>query len=227
MRKQFTKQEKLKKTYRKLSKKYDLTWKELRNQPYRDVEPFQRGWIIYITLRDDILRRKDVDFLLELLDLGYHKTLLTREVNHIRSVRRGVYFYFNGNWGTNLIPKRKHITPKQYNEFPERIKKYFTQFERYGRIYYKINIPYYWIKLKVKPNIVTKVMDINPKLESEYDKLRNLLNHQYWWRFDKYKDRWYHWKITKERCFIKAETYKHIQQELSLDPYEDWDFLEP
>lgn len=37
----------------------------------------------------------------------------------------------------------------------------------------------------------------------------------------------YRWKITKKRHFIKAETYKHIQQELSLDLYEDWDFLEP
>ena len=76
----------------------------------------------------------------------------------------------------------------------------------------KINIPYYWIRLKVKPNIVTRVMDVNPKLKSEYDKLRNLLNHQYWWRFDKYKDRWYHWNIAKERYFIKAETYKILKE---------------
>ena len=219
MRKRFTKQEKLKKEYRELSIKRNLIFKKMLNQPYVDVKPFQKGWNIYITLRGDILRRNDADFLLTLLELGYNKNRYTRSITHIKNIRKGIYYYCGNKFIINLIPERKHFTIKQYNEFSERIKKYFDKFENYGRVYYKINIPYYWIKLNARPNIVTKIRDINPELQSKYDKILNLLKRKCYWKFGVCKDKYWDFNITKTRHFIKHETYKYVQEEITNNYY--------
>ncbi len=202
----------LHKKYLTLSKQYDEVRQEKKNQPLRDVKPFQSGWKVFVSFRDDIMNRDDVYFLFHLLSIGYEKYWITRNIKHIKAVRNNIYAIVERNNYVNLIPRRKKISIKQYESFTAREQKWFTKYETiYNHTYYKINIPLYWIKLKVKPNIVTQIKDINPELESQYQLIRNELNHNYWWRFDKGKG--YKHRIWNNRSYIKQETQNILKQE--------------
>lgn len=174
------------KEYIRLSKRQDEINKERRNQPWIYVTPFQKGWETSIILRDDIANRNDANFILHLIDIGYREHKLIRKLEHVRLIRRGIYIH---KWKSkyddkihteSFIPDKVSFSEKQYEKLSDREKRWFYR-DRYSVWYdkrklYYLNIPNYWIRLKVKPCIYDRIMDKNGDLESEYEKISDKLH---------------------------------------------------
>lgn len=217
------KYEKRYKEFIKAINRLDEVEEELRNLPLRPLKiPFQRGWEVSIRLRDDIARRSDVDTIYKIIELGYHEGYVTQSLNEVKAIRRGEksipYIDWRGRKGNrSLIPTKRHITEKQYEELPESIKKYLDFdrlceiYKKYGRKTYSVYLPEYWLNLKARPHIVTHQYIKGGELERERDELRSFLE-QYWRECGRgyYKeDRW-----KDDRKKIKINLRKLIKCEI-------------
>ena len=178
------KHDRYQKESRRLIKRLNEIRKEIRNQPFIDVPPFQRGWETSIVLREDISNRSDADFILHLIDIGYHKTKHIHKLEHVKMIKRGIYEYDykcgDGRTCTqSFVPDRISFSEKQFESLSIREKNYFYQssyaYYSYNRISYNLNIPKYWITLKVKAVFYDKIMDKNGELETEYQEVLSKL----------------------------------------------------
>jgi len=174
---------KLTKKQRKLYLEYLKIIDKIRNLPYVELDkPIHKGWNIIHTLRQDILNRKDADILKKALVLGTYNYSLFNS-NHIRQIRKGNYTYNDYVYDYKLkkyvfINKdRRHVKDLNQDEFdkiPDNLKKYFDKrLNKYGRIFYKLNFPKYYYKLKVKKRYVTKVQGLDNCLESRRSEIYN------------------------------------------------------
>lgn len=222
MRKRFTKQYQLEKQNRKLYEELNEIYKKETALPYIEVEPYQRGWEIHITLKDDILNRKDAEFLLLMLSVGYMERSYygsTRDVSIVRMVREGRLKLPVSKYShmSCLIPKRYKFSEEQYNAFPERWRKYFSKYRHSyytDREYYKLNISPQWLRLKIKPHIITKERDIDPNLMSRKQEIYNELDRSSMYSIGKksYRDEWTN--PYQSRSKLKAEYLKEQRVEL-------------
>lgn len=181
------------KKYLALQREQKQINEQMRNLPKVQVEPFQKGWEVFVSLRDDILRRDDAPFLLELIDKSYHRHFVYQadKVRLIRKGEKGVMHRYRNtpkhhSHYESFIPKRKRYLVKQYEQFSEREKKYFELYEDWynrGNKYYQIYFPMYWLKLKVKPNIVTEINGLNPDLESRDKEIDEIIFRKYAYKF--------------------------------------------
>lgn len=171
----------------RLMKELDSVRKEILQQPFVEVPPFQMGWEVSIILRDDISNRNDADFIRHLINIGYKKFNIIKKIEYVRLIRKGILTYtWKSKYSNNInsidfVPDRIFLSEKQYEKLSEREKAYFKKdrwgiYNYYNRNNYFLNIPQYWIKLKVKPRIFNKIMDKNGELESRYVKLIDKLH---------------------------------------------------
>lgn len=173
------------KSYLKKEREYNKLWQEIRKAPYKTVPAFQYGWLISYDLRDDIKNRKDYPEILEAVRLTF-KNWVTRDVKLVRMIRQlKLWTEIRNN---KLYPTHLYswyprglsysISEEKYKELPPSVAKlfYIAKYDDYfklitGKPRYKINIPYYWIALKAKPNMVNQVKDIDSALQSKHDRL--------------------------------------------------------
>ena len=170
-------------------------------------EPYQRGWILYLDLRDDIKRRRDYPSIKRAFDLATVEAR-TRDVKLIKKIRsKKAYLPISREEGTRRLgfyefPQLVKIRKSEYDNLLPSEKKWYDldSFEEkwasFRGSYYRLNIPLYWIEIKVKPNIITHSYAINPALEKELAELKKKLDvywkefgHNYSTSYPAYKDR--------------------------------------
>lgn len=170
-------------------------------------EPYQRGWILYLDLRDDIKRRRDYPSIKRAFDLATVEAR-TRDVKLIKKIRsKKAYLSISREVGTRRLgfyefPQLVKIRKSEYDNLLPSEKKWYDldSFEEkwasFRGSYYRLNIPLYWIEIKVKPNIITHSYAINPALEKELAELKKKLDvywkefgHNYSTSYPAYKDR--------------------------------------
>lgn len=149
-----------------MEKSYNEIYQEILKLPLLPLsEPVQKGWEITQKLRDDIERRKDADELKEAIRIGYYPTRYTDKEKEVKLIRSGKKNYTinvkKQRVCIDLRLSRRIILEKEYDTLPDKIKKYFyldttnEAYTKYGRRYYYIHIPDYYLVLKAKPNILT------------------------------------------------------------------------
>ena len=179
-----------------------------RNMPAVPLkEPYQRGWIVYLDLREDIKRRKDYPSIRKAFDLAAVEAR-TRDVRLIKRLRSNRSYLpicrdvSVKKLGFYQFPQLSKIRKSEYeNLLPSERKWYeLASFEEkwasFRGSYYQLNIPLYWVEVKVKPNIITHTYALNSALEKELAELRKKLDiywkefgHNYSTSYPAYKDR--------------------------------------
>lgn len=179
-----SKHERRYKTYLEYQKKYDEVWDEIRSLPWTPIaKPYQDGWEVYIDVRDDIKSRKDYSEIKEMIEMCY-SSQRCRDVKVIRRIRKTNGFR-DIAWGEKKwrgwLPIRNMLPQYKYEQLEISKRKWFSKdsysakWSSFKGFQYFLDIPYYWMILKVKPYIVTHTRDKNPKLESELKFLRGKL----------------------------------------------------
>jgi len=177
------KHEKKYKEYVRMQKRCDELWREIRKLPLIELdEPYQKGWIIKLELREDIRRRADGDIIQKMLDMSFRETTTT-SVKHVRMIRQGKKSYYVGNRHYSLFPPRQCISHETYLSLNPSEQKYF-HLDRFSYGYltkghktYYGHFPEYWLVIKARPNIITHRRQKGGELEKEYDYLHHKLYH--------------------------------------------------
>ena len=179
---QHTKQETFEKSIIAMEKRLQELRQLKYNRPKVKIdEPYQDGWIVYISLRDDAMRRDDVYKMLEVIELSgtTHYTRNAKLVSEIRK-RKGLHecrklFWYKQNIYT-LYTEGPHFRPmdeKQFSKLDEALKSSYysyTEYIRWGNTTitkYVPNIPDYYLVLKVRPYMVTERYEIDPAVLAE------------------------------------------------------------
>ncbi len=191
------KHEKWKKRGIVLGKELDEVNRELRNKKVKSVTPFQDGWTISLNLREEDLRRADINDTVFLVNF-LKKDTFTRNVELVKGVRRDHkfsscehLFYYKGWDGTYSYngPHLASLTEKKFQELEDKYKKYFTRIEKvrvgrwggvtYTEVTYKFDIPKHMLVMKVTKRIVKEIVDIDPELVAKESYLGDELK-PYW-----------------------------------------------
>lgn len=184
--------------------KYEATFKEFLGMQKRKEElrkilstlppvpldkPYQRGWDVFVGLRDDVLNRDDSFDIQMAIDIGYNRGGRVKKVEDVKNIRKGEKGYYKKEgkqrvW-VSYYPQLKLISEKEYELIPSAIHKFFmldTLSDRYklwGHKFYVLNLPSYYTVLKVKPHMVTHVYTKDGELESEKEFLDQKLDKFY------------------------------------------------
>lgn len=180
--------EERKRYYRKLRKRDKELEETKRKLPYRDLkEPIHSGWFLEINLSEQALKAKGGEQLQEALVLA-RKEFITHETKKISKIRdnkslaevRKLFttstFFKKQYRGPGLIT----FSEKDFkNKIPEHLRKWFKEYRLDGKEYtnpitgkqyskvYQLYITDDKLVCKVRKRILTKIKDINPKIESE------------------------------------------------------------
>ena len=168
--------------------------------PWRKLEtPIQDGWELSFRLTAEAMRRKDGERMLQALqmcDKGF--TLRKGNNEKVSAIRKLEKFndikplftnttslgvvYYNG-------PHLSHITEKQFKELEEGVTKFFTRTEtvttsrwggqKFTNVKYLINIPEYYICIRIKKRMLNAVQDIDTELLKEEDFIDDKLEEYY------------------------------------------------
>lgn len=210
------------KKFIKAEKRLNQIWKEVREQPYRELkEPYQAGWILIPTLRDDFMRSDKGPIVKGLIE-RFGKNCVVRSSKLISRIRKNPtisnvdsVLSSKGRLYRPDAPHIRAITKKEYDVLSEQQKKYFSPISPFLKAYrtgdYELNIPFHYIVIKIKKRIITHIQDINPILLKEEAELRHTLLP--YWRGKNYGG--YHWfENKKERRRSKVELTKiELEQE--------------
>lgn len=158
--------------------------KKLRTLPLKKLDtPFQKGWLVYFDIREDIKSRKDYIYIKEAFDLTYKDNyLLEKDPKHITMIRSGVQYYKKEGKIILLYPGKRSISKKVYESLKPQTQKYFYldtlsySYEKYKREFYFLNLPRYFLVLKTKKNIITHYIERGGELEKERAYLKDLFN---------------------------------------------------
>ena len=181
------KQEKRYRDYLKCNNRYWEIREQIRKMPAVKLDkPYQKGWVIYLDLRDDIKNRKDYSAIRKCFDLVARESK-TRDVKVIKRLRgtkryNKAYPLFKDNWLGNIVPSFGTIDEKRYSSLAPDEKKFFeidpehAKWVSFRGNRYWLNIPHFWIEVKVKPNMITHHYQVNPALEKEMAELDKKLD---------------------------------------------------
>lgn len=183
-----SKQERQYKEYIQLERRYWDVEEKLRAVPYTPLkEPFQRGWDIYFDFRSDIKNRRDFPAIKRAFDLchsaGYTKNVtFVKRIRNNRSLRSFTLKDIEEKrYGYGVFPVLVPIRERIYEGLAKDVARYFykdvesEKWKAFRGSYYRVDIPRYYLELKVKPHIVTHKRDKNSELEKEADFLRKKL----------------------------------------------------
>lgn len=159
-----------------------------RSQPYLTVEPFLNGWICDVQIKPQYLTQAGLK---EAIDIGYSIKFVS-SLKDVKQIRRGVTDYRIRNIFVSYFPAMKQISTKDYDKLDTNLQQYFTLKSRdqeYNvtrdlkkqRLFYQIDVKKNWIKLRVKPNICTKIKQIIPYIESRLQEIRELYEQNMYW----------------------------------------------
>ena len=164
------------------------------------IEPYQRGWLRYYVLRDDIARRQDADRIQTALDLinstQYHRTKdFLRRNRETKKMEPIPHFL-------------KRLDADERKDLPEDILCYFTPrwevINRWGRkaevIRWGISHDY-WFVHEVEPNMISEQWIPDPVWAQRLGELENKIQTNHLWpKFAKIHG----WSRSYKECRIPA-----------------------
>jgi len=167
---------------KQIRKKYNRSeklWDIRREIPWFPLEnPYQRGFVRFFVLRDDVKRSKDADFFEEML--SKINTYMYSESRQFLKKRKkyGRRIYVEREQKLNKISSFGWNDPKL--GFTQRERKYFLKKEEYNPFRKRKDIYYEFIEpwrftLRVRPNMITHYKPLDSELEKEYDELESYL----------------------------------------------------
>ncbi len=208
------------KEFVKLRHQLDEVNRKLRTLPWVELdEPYQRGWIIYYDLRDDIKRREDYPEIRETVEKGYSEVYI-RNPKYVKAVRAKASLIFtskNGKHSYDLYPHRKKLSDREHDKLQSYSKKYFSledDRKPWGwSNSYRIHVPTYWLVVKVKPCMVTHERMFDANLQKEYDYLKWRVWYSKEFRsFHTYYSKSY--PRTSQRTWIRNQISKFMKREI-------------
>ncbi|WP_312390361.1 hypothetical protein [Chryseobacterium sp.] len=154
-------------------------WKIRRNIPLVPLDqPYQRGFVRFFVVRDDVKRSKDGDFFQGILNKI--NTKMYSETRKFLKKKR--------KFGRRIYVEREQklarLSTHQWNDpklgLTTRERQYFLKREDYCPFRKRYNIYYEFIEpwrfvLRVKPNMITHYKPLNSDLEKEIDELDSFL----------------------------------------------------
>ncbi len=167
-------------------KQLDDLREEMRNLPYRKLdEPYQEGWKLIVTLRDDITRSPKGVAMQTIID-KYAKNSTSKNPKHITAIRKNPTLEavqkFANRHVRNYEIGIKDITEEEYKKLPDTLKKYFSLVPNFtsktvyhNQIMYECNAPTYYFVIKVHKRMITYVQDIDPVLKKKEAELKKIL----------------------------------------------------
>ncbi|WP_027378810.1 hypothetical protein [Chryseobacterium daeguense] len=168
---------------KQIRKKYlrsDELWKIKRNIPLVPLEkPYQKGFVRFFVVRDDVKRSKNGDFFQGILN-KINTKMYSETRKFIKKKRK-----FGRKIYVERDQKLVQLSAYQWNDpklgLTPREKQYFLKKEEYNSFRKRYNIYYEFIEpwrfaLRVEPNIITHYKPLNSDLEKEYDELNSYLN---------------------------------------------------
>ncbi|MFY1047968.1 hypothetical protein [Chryseobacterium sp. GP-SGM7] len=176
-------------------------------------EPYQKGFVRFFVVRDDVKRSKDADFFDGILNKINTKMYSpTRKfLKKKRKFGRRIY--------VEREQKLVQLSVHQWNDpklaLTIREKQYFLRIENYCPIRKKYNVYYKFIEpwrfvLRVKPNIITHYKPLNSDLDKEIDeldsylgqhKIRGIIHKTIYGRSNSWKDRYKRDPLKSRKCF--------------------------
>lgn len=142
-------------------------------------KPYQKGFVRFFVVRDDVKRTKDGEFfegiLMKINTYMYSET--RKFLKKKRKFGRKIYVIRDQKLG--------HLLPSQWNDpklgLTTREKQYFLKREEYNPFRKRYNVYYEFIEpwrfnLQVKPYMITHYKPLNSDLEKEIDELDFYLN---------------------------------------------------
>lgn len=168
------------KQIRKKYKRSRELWETRRKIPLVPLEkPYQKGFVRFFVVRDDVKRTKDGKFFEEILTkINTYMYSETRKfLKKKRKFGRKIYVPRDQKLG--------RLLPYQWNDpklgLTIREKQYFLKREEYNPFRKRYNVYYEFIEpwrftLQVKPYMITHYKPLNSELEKEYAELESYLN---------------------------------------------------
>ncbi len=158
----------------------DRLWEMKRNIPLVPLDkPYQKGFVRFFVVRDDVKRSKDGRFFGELLEKINTEMYSPNRKFLKKKRRRGKRIY---------VAKEQRIAniyPWEWDSakfgLTEREKQYFIMKDNYCpirkscKVYYEYTEPWRFV-LKVKPNLITHYKPLQSDLEKEIDETDSFLN---------------------------------------------------
>lgn len=163
----------------KIHKAENVLHKEIRELPLILLEkPYQKGWVRFYVLREDVIQSKDGVFFLGLLEkintymYSNTKSFTSSRKHHRKRVQvikeQHLYQVPMHQWNANEL------------RFSDKEKSYFTLTEKWSNcfkryiIYYSFNEPWRYV-LRVRPNMITHQKAVNSELESRSKRIDNYI----------------------------------------------------
>jgi len=155
-------------------------WKIRRNMPLVPLEePYQKGFIRFFVVRDDVRRSKDGDFFQGILN-KINTKMYSETRKFLKKKRK-----FGRRIYVERDQKLARLSIHQWNDpklgLTTRERPYFLKREEYSpfrkryNIYYEFTEPWRFV-WRVRPNMITHYKPLDSDLEKEYDELHSYLN---------------------------------------------------
>lgn len=167
------------KQIRKKNQRSNELWEIKRNTPWIPLEkPYQRGFVRFFVVREDVMRSKDGDFFDGIL----------KKINTYMYSESRQFLKKKRKFGRRIYVERaqtlKHISSYSWNDpkvgLTPRERQYFLKQEEYCS-FRKMYVPYYefiepWrFTLRIRPNMITHYKPVDFELEKEAAKLESYL----------------------------------------------------
>lgn len=167
------------KQIRKKYKRSEELWDIKRNIPWIPLDdPYQRGFVRFFVVRDDVMRSKDGEFFEEILK-KINTYMYSESRQFLKKKRKfGKRIYVAKEQKLKRISSWSWNDPKFGLTVQER--QYFLKYEEYcpyrkcNEVYYEFTEPWRLI-LRVKVNMVTHYKPVDFELEKEYAELESYL----------------------------------------------------
>jgi len=191
------KQIKREKEFLSLCRRRDFLFDKIRKSPLQKLKvPYQSGWDIYVDVRDDIKNRKDYPLIKYLIDNhtkpehtdNIRLVRLCRKIKSWSAIKEDLWKEARKNKSLRIpqLFQYKTYNLEFYHSLPEQVKKHFQIRKdvfylgnnENCRFYTSLDIPDYWIQLRVKPHMVTHERILRPDLISELSEVE--FNIQYY-----------------------------------------------
>ena len=162
----------------KVKQKREL-WKQRRDMPFVPLEkPYQKGFVRFFVVREDVLRSKDAAFFQELL-LKINTFFYSENKKFQKRKRKyGRKIYVDRIQNLKKLNLREWKDPKL--GLTEKERSYFVRVEEYSHrkkcvdIYYEFTEAWRYV-LRIKPNMITHYKPVDVELERELSLLDSFL----------------------------------------------------
>ena len=197
---------------RECIKRQKVLFKQRRELPLVPLEkPYQKGYVRFFVLREDVRQGKQADFFATLLEkINTYQYADTRKFQK-KKKRRGKRVYIARKQELYAFSQWEWERALERGKFTQKERAYFAKIECFNRQKDRFEIHYEFteawrFELRVKPNMITHYRPVDIAIEQE---LAELDNHKNWGIIQsKIYGGGYSWRQYEKRYMPKGK-YKH------------------